>query len=95
MKKPEEDQHVLVQLSRAMGANKVTSSLVIKTEEDENSAHVWQTTHEDYFVLFKKGKKFTDFTHFNGNSSFNKAKAFAKTTLLQLLKENRDVNALC
>ena len=94
MKKPEE-VHVLIELSRAMGTNKVTSSVVIKTGQDENSAHVWQTTHEDYFVLFKKGKKFTDFTHFNGNSSFNKAKAFAKTTLLQLLKENRDVNALC
>jgi hypothetical protein len=94
MKKPEEDVHVLIKLSREMRGEKVSNSIVINTEEGTGSAHVWQTTKDNIFVLFKDGRKFTEFEHFEGNAAFAKAKSFAKKTLLRLLQEQRDVNAL-
>lgn len=85
MKKLEEDAHVLIRMSKEMRGEQVINSVVIKTPEQPNQAHIWQTTKDDFFVVLKEKRRFIEFEHFNGRDALNKARAFAKRFVLQPL----------
>lgn len=85
MKKLNEDSHVLIRMSKEMCGREVINSVVIKTPEQTNQAHIWQTTKDDFFVVLKEKRSFIGFEHFNGRDSLNKARSFAKRFVLQPL----------
>jgi len=85
MKKQGEDAHVLMQMSREMRGKEVIKSVVIEVPDKPNTAHIWQTTKDDFFVVLKEKRTFTRFEHFSGVNSLRKARMFAKRFVLQPL----------